>query len=136
MTATPSLLLSLLQSGGGDGGETTPLVESGMSLGLPIAGAGLMIVFLALMLISLFIAALPYVVEMLATIVPETDGHHGDSTQGSTQRSNQGHPESLVPDDSAVLAAIGFVLHTELQRHVSSAGGTETADATSRQTIK
>jgi oxaloacetate decarboxylase gamma subunit len=116
MTAPPFLILSLVQSGIGEDGAIAS-AEGAMSLGVSIAIAGLMIVFLALIMMSLFIAALPKVVAMLETVLPEEEDHRSGVTEG--------HPESLVPDDAAVLAAIGFVLHTELQRHVSSVSGNE-----------
>lgn len=115
MTAHSFFILSLVQSSKGADGAIAS-AEGAMSQGLSIAFAGLMIVFLALILISLFITALPKVVAMLETLIPEEDHHAGVP---------EGHPESSVPDDAALLAAIGFVLHTELQRHVSSASGNE-----------
>lgn len=71
---------------------------------------GLMIVFSALIVISLFIAALPHMLDKLSVVWPEVDEPAG----------NSGHPDSLVADDGAVLAAIGFVLHTEFQRQLES----------------
>ncbi len=73
-----------------------------------IAIAGMLIVGCALTLISLFIAALPKVLGLIEKRWPEVDDGHG----------NRSHPESQVPDDGAVLAAIGFVLHTELQKQI------------------
>ncbi len=78
--------------------------------GFAIAIAGLSIVFTALLLISLFIASLPRVLEMVASVYPEFDDPH----------SRQSHPESQVPDDGAVLAAIGFVLHSEMQKQIAA----------------
>ena len=69
--------------------------------GLKIAVSGMLIVSAALILISLFIAALPNILAILADYLPEKEESHG----------SQSHPESLIPDDEAVLAAIGFVLH-------------------------
>jgi Na+-transporting methylmalonyl-CoA/oxaloacetate decarboxylase gamma subunit len=78
--------------------------------GLAIAAAGITIVFSALLLISLFIASLPRILRVVNHIWPEVqDGHH-----------EAGHPESQVADDTDVLAAIGFVLHTEFQRQLSA----------------
>ncbi|MEO2019290.1 MAG: OadG family transporter subunit [Fuerstiella sp.] len=81
--------------------------------GIAIAGTGLLIVFAALILITLFIAALPRILEAVAKVLPEVPDRHTvpDSS------------ESLLPDD-AVLAAIGFVLHHELQKQVETAGNT------------
>lgn len=71
---------------------------------------GLIIVFSALIVISLFIAALPRILAILSAVWPEVDEPAG----------NTGHPDSLVADDGAVLAAIGYVLHTEFQRQLES----------------
>lgn len=83
-------------------------VDLGWALGL--AGTGLLIVFTALILISLFIALLPKILSVLARVWPESDEPHGTT----------GHPESQVPDNAAILAAIGFVLHTEMQKQVAA----------------
>jgi len=83
---------------------------AGLVDGAVIALVGLMIVFCALIFISLFIAALPYILEQLSKIWPEVDEPAG----------HPGHTDSLVADDAAVLAAIGFVLHTEFQRQLES----------------
>ena len=80
-----------------------------MSRGLSIAASGLFIVFSALLLISLFIASLPRVLELVARVWPEVDDTHARA----------GHPESQVPDNTRVLAAIGYVLHTEMQRQLA-----------------
>lgn len=92
---------------------TTLLVvdqENVASEGLAIAFAGLVIVFTALILISLFIASLPRILEAVNRYWPEVD----------EAPASVSHPESQVPDDRAVLAAIGFVLHTEFQRQLKS----------------
>ena len=78
--------------------------------GAVIALVGLMIVFSALIFITLFIAALPHILKQLSTIWPEVDEPVGHPS----------HSDSLVADDAAVLAAIGFVLHTEFQRQLES----------------
>ncbi len=77
---------------------------------LGLAGTGLLIVFTALILISLFIALLPKILRVLAGVWPEID----------EPQANTGHPESQVSDDAAVLAAIGFVLHTEMQKQLAA----------------
>lgn len=79
---------------------------SDLSRGWSIAISGLLIVFSALLLISLFIGFLPKALEVVARFWPEVD----------EVRSERGHPESHMPDEMDVLAAIGFVLHTELQQ--------------------
>jgi Na+-transporting methylmalonyl-CoA/oxaloacetate decarboxylase gamma subunit len=75
--------------------------------GMAIAATGMIIVFIALLLITLFISALPRLLEMIATILPEVPDHHAPKDAS----------RSLLPDE-AILAAIGFVLHTEMQREV------------------
>ena len=77
-----------------------------LTRGFSIAITGLVIVFAVLILISLFIAALPRVLAIVAKVLPEIE--HGHSDASHSERSD-GH-------DDAVLAAIGFVLHTELQK--------------------
>jgi Na+-transporting methylmalonyl-CoA/oxaloacetate decarboxylase gamma subunit len=74
--------------------------------GISIAATGMLIVVMALSLISLFIAGLPRILSALAKIYPEPVARHGKRT----------HSENSVTDDEAVLAAIGFVLHTEFQK--------------------
>lgn len=83
------------------------------SRGLAIAITGMVIVFLALFLISAFLTALPWVLERLSRIWPEVDEHSAAD----------GHRESLLADDAQVMAAIGFVLHTELQRQMAAERG-------------
>jgi len=84
--------------------------SSNLADGAVQALVGLMIVFSALIVISLFIAALPRILAILSTVWPEVDEPAG----------NAGHSDSLVADDGAVLAAIGYVLHTEFQRQLES----------------
>ncbi|QDV68757.1 Oxaloacetate decarboxylase, gamma chain [Rosistilla carotiformis] len=76
-----------------------------------IALAGMLIVGLALVLICLFITALPRILAVAEKFWPEVEEHHGRT-----------HPQSdsHVPDDDAVLAAIGFVLHQEFQRQLQT----------------
>ena len=80
--------------------------------GIAIAATGMVIVFTALLLITLFISALPHILEVVGKVLPEVSDRHAP----------QDHPESLLPDE-AVLAALGFVLHTELQRQVETVPG-------------
>ena len=62
----------------------------------------------ALVLISLFIATLPRVLALIGRLWPEVDDHHGID-----------HVEVDEEEDLVVLAAIGFVLHTEFQRQLA-----------------
>jgi Na+-transporting methylmalonyl-CoA/oxaloacetate decarboxylase gamma subunit len=91
-------------------GRIPLMINDAVSDGIPIAIAGLLIVFSALLLISLFIASLPRILGVVAKLYPEVDETH----------SRQSHPESQLADDGAVLAAIGFVLHTEIQRQLAA----------------
>ena len=76
------------------------LLASTASRGISIALTGMLIVLSALLMISAFIASLPKILGVVAEIWPENDPPHVGKT----------HPESFVPDDEAVLAAIGYVL--------------------------
>ncbi len=87
--------------------ELPDFEEWTFSDGLAIAGVGLAIVFAALILISLFIATLPRALQMVSRVWPEVDEPHVLE-----------HSEEEPEDDTAVLAAIGFVLHTEFQRQL------------------
>ena len=96
----------LAQAEGAGTGAASDVINEGIA----IAAVGIAIVFSALMLITLFIASLPRILVVVGHVWPEHgDGHH-----------ESGHPESLVADDSDVLAAIGFVLHTEFQRQLAA----------------
>ncbi len=77
-----------------------------LSRGLAIAFSGLVIVFVALLLISLFIASLPKLLVVVAKVWPEVDEPHAIRNDSVEQPITDGH----------ILAAIGFVLHTELQK--------------------
>tara|TARA_R110002049_G_scaffold4601_5_gene32642 strand:- start:897660 stop:898022 length:363 start_codon:yes stop_codon:yes gene_type:complete len=81
---------------------------SAIGQGVSIALAGMAIVAVALTLISLFIAALPHMLNVVARFWPEVEEPHAKKS----------HPESLVPDNDAVLAAIGYVLHCEFQKQL------------------
>ncbi len=74
--------------------------------GFAIAITGLVIVFAVLILISLFIAALPHALAVVARVLPEIE--HGHSAASHSEQSND--------HDEAVMAAIGFVMHNELQK--------------------
>ena len=77
--------------------------------GVAIAATGMLIVFAALILITLFISALPRLLEVVAKVMPEAPDKHPPHDRS----------ESLLADE-AVLAAIGFVLHTEVRKQVTS----------------
>jgi oxaloacetate decarboxylase gamma subunit len=72
--------------------------------GIAIAITGMLIVFLALVLISTFVASLPFVLNKLEPYLPHIE-HHSPQTVA----------ESLPTDEEKIVAAIGFVLHHEMQ---------------------
>ena len=74
--------------------------------GVAIAITGMIIVFLALVLISLFIAALPHILGKLEPFLPKLEHHQSPQTAA----------ESLPTDEEKIVAAIGFVLHQEMQK--------------------
>ena len=75
--------------------------------GLWIAATGMIIVFVALSLISTAIALLPKFLDALEPIFPASEEHH---LAGEV-------PAPPDNEDEALLAAIGFALHTEQQRY-------------------
>ena len=69
--------------------------------GLSIAVTGMLIVFSTLLFISLFIVALPKILEKLKGILPPETMHHTAVS------------ETAVPEEEeAIVAAVGLVLHT------------------------
>lgn len=94
--------------------SSPPDAPAALSEASVIALSGMLIVVCALLLICLFITALPRILAVAERFWPEVEELHSGST----------HPESHVPDDEAVLAAIGFVLHQEFQRQLQSDGTT------------
>lgn len=93
--------------------ETTAPGSPDFGIGgvLGTAAMGMLIVFTVLILISVFIATLPRILEIVAQVLPE-----------GAERDVPVDPSvSLLPDE-AMLAAIGYVLHRELQRETSDSG--------------
>ncbi|MGC6441849.1 MAG: OadG family protein [Rubripirellula sp.] len=88
--------------------SVSPQVGS-LTEGATIAIVGLLIVFLVLIFLSLFIATLPKVLQLINAVLPESNGHHGTV-----------HEEQDEDAELELLAAIGYVLHTEFQRQVSA----------------
>ena len=76
--------------------------------GITIALTGMAIVATALVLILGFIASLPRILAFLDPFLPEPAHHHGAAKT---------HPESQVAEDEAVLAAIGYVLHSRMRQN-------------------
>ncbi len=69
--------------------------------GLAISITGILIVFAALILITLFIMALPRVLAVLETVLPSKPEHHAGPASATSSTNH----------DEAVVAAIGFALH-------------------------
>ncbi len=74
--------------------------------GLALSITGMLIVFAALLLVTLFIAALPKVLAQLDGIFPEVRHHHGSPAARAPVRASQ----PAAPDE-ALVAAIGYALH-------------------------
>ena len=72
---------------------------------IAIAITGMLIVFTALTLITVFIAALPRILTAIEPYLPAMEDHHHAPTTA----------ESLPIDEGKIVAAIGHVLHTEMQ---------------------
>lgn len=74
--------------------------------GISIAITGMLIVFVALTLISVFIRLLPIVLAKFEPILPRLESH----TQSPTSA------ERLPSDDKKIIAAIGYVLRMEMEK--------------------
>ncbi len=72
--------------------------------GIWISITGMTIVFSALILITFILSMMPKVLPLLEKIYPESEGHH-HSTPTAGNGSNG--------DDEALVAAIGFALHSQ-----------------------
>lgn len=73
--------------------------------GVAVAITGMVIVFLALTVITVFISLLPKILDALEPYLPTAE-HHGAPPPA----------EGLPQDQEKVIAAIGLVLHTEMQK--------------------
>ena len=89
------------------------LAQTETSDGLSIAATGMAIVFVALILVTLFISALPRILALLSVVLPEVPDRHARVDES----------ESLLPDEP-MLAAIGYVLHREMQRQTGASDAT------------
>ena len=78
-------------------------VSEGNAVAISITG--MLIVFTALTLITVFIAALPKILTAIEPYLPAMEDHHHAPTTA----------ESLPTDEEKIVAAIGHVLHTEMQ---------------------
>lgn len=74
--------------------------------GISISITGMAIVFAALVFISMFIALLPKLLELLDPILPTSHAHSASPSR----------EEQSDLDREKVVAAIGLVLHTELKK--------------------
>ncbi len=76
--------------------------------GIGIAATGMTIVFTALTLITIFISLLPRILQIVARVIPETQGHAAPQ------------PLPVQTDDAEIVAAIGLALHAEMQKKITS----------------
>jgi len=83
--------------------------------GVGIAMTGMSIVFVALALISVFIALLPRILRVLARYVPESSAHA--SPQPRPVETTGRHAAGA--GDASMVVAIGFALHTARQRQLA-----------------
>lgn len=72
--------------------------------GIEISIAGMLIVFAALALISLFIYYLPWFLRVFARMLPSEEAPHGSAAPATS--------------DDEVIAAIGFALHRKAGRFI------------------
>lgn len=103
------MLFLLAQSGGEETATGFKAIADANGLGIAITG--MTIVFVALVGISLFIAAMPRVLDLLDRWLPDLESGHGPATPA----------EQVSSDEEKIIAAIGFVLHSEMQRTSSDA---------------
>ncbi len=74
--------------------------------GVSIAVTGMLIVFFALVIISLFIRLLPVLLGLMEPILPRLESH----TQPPSAA------ERLPAENEKLVAAIGYVLHMEMEK--------------------
>jgi oxaloacetate decarboxylase gamma subunit len=91
--------------------QTTGLEAIHTGEGFSIAITGMLIVFFALAIISLFIRLLPVVLAWLEPILPKLESH------AATERVPVHSPQG---DQAKLAAAIGYVLHTEMSKAAQS----------------
>ena len=83
-------------------------VSEGNAIAISITG--MVIVFTALTLISAFIAALPRILSAIERYLPAVEDHHHAPAIAESLRSDEGKS-----DEEQIVAAIGHILHTEIQ---------------------
>jgi len=100
----PPLVILLAQA------DTAPATSGWQAVvdnnGPSIAITGMLIVFAALAIIAGFIAAVPSILTVLEPILPKSHAAHAPPAR----------QEQTPLDQEKVVAAIGLVLHTELQK--------------------
>ncbi len=74
--------------------------------GVSIAVTGMLIVFFALAIISLFIRLLPELLKVLGPVLPRLESHAQPPSSA----------ERLSTDEEKIVAAIGYVLCTEMEK--------------------
>ncbi len=74
--------------------------------GIGLSITGMTIVFVSLVLVSLFISGLPRVLPLVNGILPEIAGHHGAPMPFAAS------PQAAVSTEEEIVAAIGFALHS------------------------
>ena len=82
--------------------------------GIAIALTGIVIVFAALVLVTLFISVLPGLVAISQKVVPEVQDRHVPEADSRT-----------LPPNHSMVAAIGFVLHTRVQQQAGASDPTD-----------
>ncbi|MEM8866542.1 MAG: OadG family transporter subunit, partial [Planctomycetota bacterium] len=75
--------------------------------GVAITITGLLIVFVALTAVSLFIGALPRLLDALGPYLPEIESHHDQPTNNG--RGSKSPPAAGT--DPRLIAAIGWAMH-------------------------
>ena len=91
-----------------NGTEFAPFRLANVSDGnaIAISITGMLIVFVALALITVFIGTLPRLLTALDPYLPAVQVHHHEAVPA----------ESLPIDEERIVAAIGAVLHHEMQK--------------------
>lgn len=74
--------------------------------GIGLSLTGMTIVFVSLVLVSLFIFSLPRLLPLVNRILPEVESHHGAPIPSSAT------PQTTKGVEEEVVAAIGFAMHS------------------------
>ena len=76
--------------------------------GIGLSLTGMTIVFVSLVLVSLFISWLPKVLPVVNAILPELEGHH----HGVSMPAHAAPVVAAAGGEEEIVAAIGFALHS------------------------